>query len=57
MAKASFELGDEDGGRRALDETLSRAKSLVSDLLGEEAPPDPLAGALVRERPAAVKRA
>lgn len=52
VAKASFELGDEDGGKRALDATLERAKGLVSDLLGDEATD----GSLVRERAAAVKR-
>ncbi|HEX2195627.1 MAG TPA: hypothetical protein VHJ76_01775 [Actinomycetota bacterium] len=52
VAKASFELGDEEGGRRALDATLGRAKSLVSDLLGH----DLAGGSLVREDAAAVKR-
>jgi hypothetical protein len=53
VAKASFELGDEDGGKRALDATLARAKDLVSDLLGSDDVDD---GSLVRERAAAVKR-
>jgi hypothetical protein len=54
VAKASFELGDEDGARRALDATLARAKRLVSDLLGEDAPDVTIP--LVRDQPAAVKR-
>ena len=56
VAKASFELGDVDGGRRALDATLGRAKNLVSDLLGQEGlngAPEP--GSLVREDPATVR--
>ena len=53
VAKASFELGDDEGGRRALEATLGRAKSLVSDLLGRDGAPAP--GALVREDAAAVK--
>ncbi|MDQ3951444.1 MAG: hypothetical protein M3279_00555 [Actinomycetota bacterium] len=52
VAKASFELGDHEGGRRALDATLGRAKSLVSDLLGHDVP----GGSLVREDAATVKR-
>lgn len=54
VAKASYELGDVEGGKRALDATLGRAKALVSDLLGQDGVPD---GSLVRERPAAVERA
>lgn len=53
VAKASFELGDEDGAKRALDATLARAKQLVSDLLGDD--PADLTLPVVRERPAAVK--
>ncbi|HEX2056929.1 MAG TPA: hypothetical protein VHI71_01035 [Actinomycetota bacterium] len=53
VAKASFELGDAEGGRRALDATLGRAKHLVSELLGEDGVSD---GSLVRERSAAVER-
>ena len=56
VAKASFELGDHDGGTRALDATLARAKVLVSDLLGEQTGEEMGPGALVRERPAAVRR-
>jgi hypothetical protein len=50
VAKASFELGDEEGGRRALDATLARAKALVSDLLADDT-----ADAVVRQKAAAVK--
>jgi hypothetical protein len=57
VAKASFELGDHDGGARALDATLARAKTLVTELLGDQASPEALSGSLVRERPAAVERA
>ena len=53
VAKASFELGDADGGKKALEATLTRAKGLVSELLGQEDP----AGALVRDRAAVVDRA
>lgn len=53
VAKASFELGDADGGRKALDATLGRAKKLVSDLLGEQAGAEP--GSLVRDEPAQVR--
>ncbi|MFN2588828.1 MAG: hypothetical protein ABR613_12030 [Actinomycetota bacterium] len=56
VAKASFELGDDDGGRRAVEATLKRAKQLVSDLLGEDVSAEGFPEALVRERPAAVKR-
>jgi hypothetical protein len=56
VAKASFELGDEEGGRRAVDATLERAKRLVSDLFGDDAGPGELTMPLVREGPAAVKR-
>lgn len=56
VAKASFELGDVDGGRKALDATLGRAKSLVSDLLGQDhAEAEAQPGSLVRERAAAVR--
>ncbi len=51
VAKASFELGDYEGGCRAVDATLGRAKTLVSDLLGH----DLAAGSLVRDDAAAVK--
>ncbi|HYP23196.1 MAG TPA: hypothetical protein VEV43_06460 [Actinomycetota bacterium] len=56
VAKASFELGDVEGGRKALDATLGRAKDFVSDLLGQDhttgtAQP----GSLVREKPATVR--
>ena len=53
VAKASYELGDAEGGKRALDATLGRAKALVSDLLGQDGAPD---GSLVRERAASVER-
>ena len=56
VAKASLELGDNEGGRKALDATLARAKNLVSDLLGEDQ--DTWAsepGSLVRDDAAAVK--
>lgn len=56
VAKASFELGDAEGGRKALEATLTRAKGLVSDLLGQEADPETHPGALVREKAATVKR-
>ena len=51
VARASFELGDAEGGKRALEATLGRAKDLVSDLLGEEETHE---GSLVREAPATV---
>lgn len=51
VAKASFELGDEAGGRAALDATLGRARSLVSDLLRGDDP----GSSLVREEPAEVR--
>ncbi|MDQ3915834.1 MAG: hypothetical protein M3323_10995 [Actinomycetota bacterium] len=56
VAKASFEVGDDDGGKRALEATLARAKQLVSDLLGEDGRADALPGGLVRDQPAAVER-
>ena len=56
VAKASFELGDEDGGKRALDATLGRARGLVSDLLGDEPGVLERPGSLVREGPATVRR-
>ena len=56
VAKASFELGDIEGGRKALDATLGRAKTLVSDLLGQdEAQAEAKPGSLVREEAAAVR--
>lgn len=56
VAKASFELGDPEGGRRALDATLARAKSLVSDLMGEHEAED-VPGSFVRDRAATVEPA
>jgi hypothetical protein len=54
VAKASFELGDREGGTKALEATLGRAKRLVSDLLADdEDGTEP--GALVRDQAAAVK--
>lgn len=54
VAKAAFELGNEEVARKALDSTLARAKVLVSDLLGQDgAPLSP--GSLVREDAAEVK--
>lgn len=52
VAKASFELGDEAGGKRAVDATLERAKGLVSELLGQE----DANASLVREEAATVRR-
>jgi hypothetical protein len=51
VAQASFELGDDEGGRKALDATLARAKALVSELLADDA-----ADAVVRREAAAVKQ-
>jgi hypothetical protein len=55
VAKASFELGDREGGVRALEATLARAKTLVSDLLADDEENGMEPGALVREGAAAVK--
>ncbi len=55
VAKASFELGDREGGAKALDATLTRAKRLVSDLLAGDEGNGTEPGALVREGAAAVK--
>ncbi|MDQ3957285.1 MAG: hypothetical protein M3273_03070 [Actinomycetota bacterium] len=57
VAKASFELGDQERGTKALEATLTRARDLVSDLLGDvDDPEDVPPGSLVREQPAAVER-
>ncbi|HEX2294391.1 MAG TPA: hypothetical protein VHN37_03690 [Actinomycetota bacterium] len=56
VAKASFELGDAEGGRKALEATLGRAKGLVSDLLGEEEDSALQPGSLVRDDAATVSR-
>lgn len=49
VAKYSFEMGEEDRGRRAVNESLIKARELTTDLLGES-------GELRRERPAAIGR-
>ncbi|MDQ4125722.1 MAG: hypothetical protein M3134_09010 [Actinomycetota bacterium] len=56
VAKASLELGDVEGGRKALEATLGRAKGLVSDLLGQDGATSGSPGSLVREDPATVRQ-
>ena len=40
VAKYSFEQGQEDRGRRAVNESLMRARKMTTDLLGEPGAPD-----------------
>ena len=40
VAKYSFEMGQEDRGRRAVNESLRKAREMTTDLLGEPGAPD-----------------
>ncbi len=40
VAKYSLEMGQEDRGRRAVNESLSNARKMTTDLLGEPGAPD-----------------
>jgi len=56
VAKYAFELGQENKGRDALDQTLEAAKSIISELLQEIEPNETLRpGSLVRDTPARTK--
>jgi hypothetical protein len=52
-SKMSLELGDHERGLRAVTSTLERAKTIVTDLLGEAGEVEP--GDLVREEPVALE--
>jgi hypothetical protein len=53
VAKYAFDLGEEEKGRKAVNETLAEARRIVSDLLEELDPgQDFRPGMLVRDRPA-----
>ena len=54
VAKYSLEMGQDDRGRRAVNESLSEARKMTTDLLGESGALDDQArpGELRRERPA-----
>ena len=47
VAKYAFELGDEDKARSSLDQTLTAAKNIISELLSEIDPNDPLGPSLL----------
>ena len=58
VAKYSLEMGQEDRGRRAVNESLREARKMTTDLLGESGAPDDQGrpGELRRNSPAAIGR-
>ncbi len=53
VAKYAFELGDDEKAKEKLNETLTAAKRIISELLEELGPEDTIRpGVLVRDRPA-----
>ena len=53
VAKYAFDLGETEKGRKAIDDTLTAARRIVSDLLEQLGPEEGMRpGMLVRQRPA-----
>jgi hypothetical protein len=51
VAKYALETGDVEQGRRAVEETLERAREMIGEQLAEAAPEGVRPGDLVRKRP------